>query len=729
MLLDLDYIKKRYGLDNSELLKVLDGNINNIDLYDKNFDKDFYEKTYKYLFQTYENAYNDWKVKRNSGYLGFPFVENGIRYSGQILQDYIIINELYHGANLGLFVEFGACDGIFLSNTIVLEQAFDWNGLLIEGIDEYYNQLVKNRQVKTVQAVLYSEDGKELEFTKCDNLEVSGLSDNLVANNKTSEKYIVTTKKLETVLDEVNFNKVIHFMSVDVEGAEYDILRVFPFDKYKIYALTIEHGYNKTNRENIKKVMLDNNYILYKELLWDDIYVLPELLVKKVVNSFDFFDTLAHRFYIGDNSIIEIIAQKYNLPDFINIRKSVEMQTDGVLKDIYNNIYQLRPEWKELDLENVEFQLEKQYLIPNYSMINKLNSLKNTIIISDTFYSKEQLKELCDHFGIQTEIYVSRSGKKDGWIYKELEKEYIIVGHYGDNPYSDIRNALLNNINCQLIEDRHLTNIEKKLASAKMNSYTMLHRLCRLSNSLIFSDDIANIFLVNLLVGELLFRRANELGLTNILLTQRDCCHLVKIMRVLYSELNCEEFYTSRLAFKNNQTGFKKYYKNNVKTDVIIFDMNGTGYSTDEFCQKNQIILTPKTKMIFACLFNNNNSKKISAEFKSRLETLIKNKDIIDILEIINMDVVGRMIDYDFIPIRETIKYDITLLNQIHSTILKSLSYLNSNKSVIRDIRREINHYDQEMIKNIIIYTCLSLKTSVLYKIMTQTFIDDKNKD
>lgn len=726
MLLDLEYIKNKYGLDNSELFNTLNNNIDNIELYDKKFDKEFYEKTYKYSFKTYENAYNDWKTKRTKGYLGYPFVEDGIRYTGQILQDYIVINELYHGANLGLFVEFGACDGVFLSNTIVLEQAFEWNGLLIEGLDEYYTQLVKNRQVKTTQAVLYSEDGKELEFTKCDNLEVSGLSDKLVVNNKTSEKYIVKTKKLETVLDEVNFNKVIHFMSVDVEGAEYDILRVFPFDKYKIYALTIEHGYNQTNRDNIKKVMLDNNYILYKELLWDDIYVLPELLTKKVVNSFDFFDTLVHRFYISENSIIEIIAQKYNLPNFINIRKSAEMQTEGTLNDIYNNIYLLHPKWKELNLENIEFQLEKQHLIPNYRMINKINSLKNTIVISDTFYSKEQLKELCDHFDIQSEIFVSRSGKKDGWIYKELAKEYIIVGHYGDNPYSDIRNALLNNINCQLIEDRHLTNIEKKLALANMNSCTIMHRLCRLSNSLIFSDDIANIFLVNLLVGELLFRRSQELGLKNILLTQRDCCHLVKVMKVLYSELNCKEFYTSRLAFKNNQSGFKKYYKNNVTSDVIIFDMNGTGYSTDEFCQKNQIILSPNTKMIFACLFDNNNSKKISTDFKPRLETLIKNKDIIDTLEVINMDVVGRTVDYDFIPIRETIKYDITLLNQIHSTILKSLSYLNSNKSVIRNIRREINHYDQEMIKNIIIYTCLSLKTSELYKLMVHAFIDDK---
>ena len=55
---------------------------------------------------------------------------------------------------------------------------------------------------------------------------------------------------------------------------------------------------------------------------------------------------------------------------------------------------------------------------------------------------------------------------------------------------------------------------------------------------------------------------------------------------------------------------------------------------------------------------------------------------------------------------------------------LHEIQSLDRNEIVIHKLKTA-----QEMIKNIIIYTCLSLKTSVLYKIMTQTFIDDKNKD
>jgi len=48
----------------------------------------------------------------------------------------------------GVFIEIGASDGIYLSNTYFLEKEFNWKGLCIEPSTEYIN-LVKNRNCLT----------------------------------------------------------------------------------------------------------------------------------------------------------------------------------------------------------------------------------------------------------------------------------------------------------------------------------------------------------------------------------------------------------------------------------------------------------------------------------------------------------------------------------------------------------------------------------------------------
>ena len=62
----------------------------------------------------------------------------------QIRQDLFVISELNLKQN-GYFVEFGATNGVDLSNTFLLEKEFNWSGILAEPAKHWQVDLANNR--------------------------------------------------------------------------------------------------------------------------------------------------------------------------------------------------------------------------------------------------------------------------------------------------------------------------------------------------------------------------------------------------------------------------------------------------------------------------------------------------------------------------------------------------------------------------------------------------------
>lgn len=161
------------------------------------------------------------------------------------------------GKKGGYFVEFGACDGMHLSNTYILEKRFDWKGILSEPARAWHGSLEKNRTATIDHRCVAKETGAHIDFFESAE---SGRSSSLeieTAGNVVKERYRVETVSLTDLLCSNKAPKFIDFISIDTEGNELEILQSFDFDRFKFGFITIEQ--HKTNN-NITSILNNAGY-------------------------------------------------------------------------------------------------------------------------------------------------------------------------------------------------------------------------------------------------------------------------------------------------------------------------------------------------------------------------------------------------------------------------------------------------------------------------------------
>lgn len=188
------------------------------------------------------------------------------------------------------FLEFGATDGIDLSNTYWLETFHNWNGLLSEPSTQWHEKLEQNRpNTLLIKECIWSESDKKLDFFISDTGELSTI-DQYKEHDRTSmpantdkrvesgKKIIVNTISLNDVLEKKFQSIVPSYISIDTEGSEYEILKFFDFKKYRPSVFTVEHNFTIQEKE-IDKLMKTNNYVrvFNKLTFFDGWYVTKEI--------------------------------------------------------------------------------------------------------------------------------------------------------------------------------------------------------------------------------------------------------------------------------------------------------------------------------------------------------------------------------------------------------------------------------------------------------------------
>ncbi|CAL4118356.1 unnamed protein product, partial [Meganyctiphanes norvegica] len=204
-----------------------------------------------------------------------------------------VIKKMFSTLANGFFVEAGALDGEYLSNSLWLEEEMGWTGLLVEPNPfSYKDLLLKHRKAWSVNACLSTETyPKETVFVAMSPRDRNqrgaknyhGASHELninVANAETeevvleAESHYINTQcfPLESLLLAINVTTVDMF-SLDIQGAERMVLASIPWDKLNIRVLVVENTQNYPYDESFVNEMSLRKYKLVKHVNTDYIFV------------------------------------------------------------------------------------------------------------------------------------------------------------------------------------------------------------------------------------------------------------------------------------------------------------------------------------------------------------------------------------------------------------------------------------------------------------------------
>lgn len=133
-----------------------------------------------------------------------------IEYNSQAFQDKFVLNVLKFKTN-GRFIELGANDPFNISNTILLEKKYNWQGIMVE-YDSKYKESYKQHRPSSYHVF---QDA--------------------------------TTVDYKTILEELNYPCNIDYLQIDLEPGNGSTLKSLQlldrtvFDKYKFATVTFEH--------------------------------------------------------------------------------------------------------------------------------------------------------------------------------------------------------------------------------------------------------------------------------------------------------------------------------------------------------------------------------------------------------------------------------------------------------------------------------------------------------
>lgn len=176
----------------------------------------------------------------------------GTRGLDEKLRDYIDLKPSY-------YIEIGANDGVTQSNSLTLELCFGWRGLLIEPSEASFRRLKRSRSSRRnflLRAACVSRDYRnstvDLIYSNLMSV-VPGLESDVAdarRHAQQGEQFLKPGEQvkaetapaitLDAALELARAPKNIGLLSLDVEGAEIEVLKGLSLDRYRVDWILVE---------------------------------------------------------------------------------------------------------------------------------------------------------------------------------------------------------------------------------------------------------------------------------------------------------------------------------------------------------------------------------------------------------------------------------------------------------------------------------------------------------
>ena len=202
------------------------------------------------------------------------------RFTAQFGED-LVIYDFFQNSPPGFFVEAGAYDGEFVSNTWLLE-SLGWNGLLVEPHPRMAEACRQNRPCSIVKEVALGpanasgtvdftcadspEGGAVLSFLEAESDHIERCLEENCTLTKVSVPYTSLTTLLEPITDS------LEFLSLDVEGGELSILKGLDFHQFAPRMIVVEQQ-GRDTADELRNYLFERNYRLLTTRGCNEIFV------------------------------------------------------------------------------------------------------------------------------------------------------------------------------------------------------------------------------------------------------------------------------------------------------------------------------------------------------------------------------------------------------------------------------------------------------------------------
>ena len=197
-------------------------------------------------------------------------------YQSQMGQDMFLNRWFFKNRGPGFFIDVGAFDGILGSNTSYFEKHLQWRGIAFEPNPSAFEVLRATRSCRLIQGCAYHQDG-QVPFLALSEREqrkgtksrpprsvlsmvidsthggamLGGIPEHMnqaqwvewlsKAMKLNQIRATVLCHRIDTVLNDSGV-KIVGYLSIDVEGAEPEVLRGIDFERVQVNIIGVEHN-------------------------------------------------------------------------------------------------------------------------------------------------------------------------------------------------------------------------------------------------------------------------------------------------------------------------------------------------------------------------------------------------------------------------------------------------------------------------------------------------------